>query len=247
MPDLTQRQRQILKHLVEEYMSTAEPVGSGTLEKKYSIGASPATLRNEMVKLTQLGFLKKPHTSAGRAPTPMGLRLYVHELMKEQELSVAEEVAVKEKIWDYRNEFEKLLREATRNLASRTKNLALSATRDGALVAAGTCHILEMPEFYDIDVTRNLLSLLDRSEYFTKLIEKFVGDEDIHVLVGDDLGSDVSGSYGFVFRRFHGQEDQEGVIGVLGPARLNYPYIIPTVRYFSDLIDELSEDLVKHS
>jgi heat-inducible transcriptional repressor len=245
MSDLTQRQRQILKHLVEEYMNTAEPVGSETLEKKYNIGASPATLRNEMVKLTDLGFLKKPHYSAGRTPTPIGLRLYVSELMKEQELSVAEEVAVKEKIWDYRNEFEKLLREATRSLADRTKNLALTATKEGDLISSGTCHILEMPEFYDIDVTRNLLSLLDRSDYFTKLVEKFMDDEEIHVLVGDDFGSDVSGSYGFVFRRFH-SKDQEGVIGVLGPARLNYPYIIPTVRYFSDLIDELSQRLTKH-
>jgi len=243
MPELTDRQKQILKHLIEEYMNTAEPVGSETLEKKYNLGASPATLRNEMVKLTQLGFLKKPHTSAGRAPTPMGLKLYVKDLMKEQELSVAEEVAVKEKIWDYRNEFEKLIREATRNLAERTKNLALVATNEGDLYSAGTCHILEMPEFYDIDVTRNLLSMLDKSEYFEKLIEKFIDDTDIHVLVGDDFGPDTYSSYGFVFSRFHGGQSGEGVIGVLGPARLNYPYIIPTVRYYSDLIEEMAEQL----
>lgn len=244
MPDLTQRQQHILKSLIEEYMNTAEPVGSETLEKKYSLGASPATLRNEMVKLTELGFLKKPHTSAGRTPTSLGLKLYVDELMKEQELSIAEEVAVKEKIWDYRNEFKKLIREATKSLAVRTKNLALSATNDGDIYSAGTYHILEMPEFYDIDVTRNLLSLLDRSDYFEKLISKFMNDEDIHVLLGEDFGTDMYASYGFIFRRFHAG-DQEGVIGVLGPARLNYPYIIPTVRYFSDLIDEISENLVR--
>lgn len=242
MPDITDRQRQILKHLIEDYMNTAEPIGSETLEKKYNIGASPATLRNEMVSLTKLGFLKKPHTSAGRVPTPMGLKLYVNELMKEQELSVAEEVAVKEKIWDYRNEFEKLIREATRSLATRTKNLALAATDNGDIYSSGTCHILEMPEFYDIDVTRNLLSLLDRTDYFSKLIERFIDDEDIHVLVGDDLGSDVDANYGFVFNRFH-VGNQEGVIGVLGPARLNYPYIIPTVRYFSDVMEEIAKKL----
>lgn len=241
MPDLTERQRQILKSIIEEYMNTAEPVGSETLEKKYNLGVSPATLRNEMVRLTELGFLKKPHTSSGRTPTPIGIKLYVNELMKEQELSVAEEVAVKEKIWDYRNEFEKLIREATRGLAARTKNLALSATNGGNLYSAGTCHILEMPEFYDIDVTRTLLSLLDRSDYFEKLISKFMNDEDIHVLLGEDLGPEIYASYGFVFRRFHAG-DQEGVIGVLGPARLNYPYIIPTVRYFSDLIDEITRE-----
>jgi len=246
MPELTARQRQILKNIIEEYMNTAEPVGSETLEKKYSLGVSPATLRNEMVRLTDLGFLKKPHTSAGRAPTPIGLRLYVNELMKEQELSVAEEVAVKEKIWDYRNEFEKLIREATRSLAARTKNLAIAATDQGDLYSAGTCHILEMPEFYDIDVTRNLLSLLDKADYFEKLIEKFVDDEDVHVLVGEDFGADMYASYGFVFRPFR-SGDEHGVIGVLGPARLNYPYIIPTVRYYSDLIEEVAQELKEKS
>lgn len=246
MPDLTQRQRQILKNLIEEYMNTAEPVGSETLEKKYSLGASPATLRNEMVKLTEMGFLKKPHTSAGRTPTPIGLKLYVKELMKEQELSVAEEVAVKEKIWDFRSEFKNLIREATRDLAARTKNLALSATNEGDIYSAGTCHILEMPEFYDIDVTRNLLSLLDQSDYFTKLIERFIDDNEINVLLGDDLGADIYSGYGFIFSRFHGK-DQEGVIGVLGPARLNYPAIIPQVRYFSDLIEEMVQSLKKQS
>lgn len=242
MPDLTQRQRQILKHLIEEYMNSAEPVGSETLEKKYNLGASPATLRNEMVHLTELGFLKKPHTSAGRTPTPIGLRFYVKELMKEQELSVAEEVAVKAKIWDYRKEFQKLLREATKNLAARTKNLALSATSEGDLYSAGTSHILGMPEFYDIDVTRNLLSLLDRFDYFEKLMRSIVDEEDIHVLVGNDMGGDIYENYGFVCSQFK-IGDQGGVIGVLGPARLNYPYIIPTVRYYSGLIEEMVKNL----
>src|SRR4029078_3746500 len=103
MHDLTQRQVEILKSLIEEYIETAEPVGSETLEKKHNLSASPATIRNEMVRLTELGYLKKPHTSAGRIPTPNGMKFYVKELMKEKELSVAEEVAVKEKLWDYRD------------------------------------------------------------------------------------------------------------------------------------------------
>lgn len=241
MPDLTQRQRQMLKHLIEEYLTTAEPVGSETLEKKYNLGASPATLRNEMVKLTELGFLKKTHTSAGRTPTPLGVKFYIKELMKEEELSVAEEVAVKEKIWDYRNEFQKLLREATRELATRTKNLALATTNEGDMFSSGSCYILEMPEFYDIGVTRNLLSLLDRFDYFERLLRRVVEDDEIHVLVGDDMGPDAFENYGFVFSQFQVGDKHKGVIGVLGPARLNYPSIIPTIRYYGDLIEEIAK------
>src|SRR5512138_2781944 len=102
MVELTDRQIKILKVIIEEYMNTAEAVGSDTLDKKYNLGVSPATIRNEMVRLGDLGYLKQPHTSAGRIPTPLALKLYVTELMSPQELPVTEEVAVKERIWDHR-------------------------------------------------------------------------------------------------------------------------------------------------
>lgn len=98
MYDLTQRQIEILKQIVKEYIDTANPVGSETLEKKYDVGVSPATIRNEMAAMVKKGYLAKPHTSAGRIPTSKAMRLYVNELMKEKDLSVAEEVEAKEKV-----------------------------------------------------------------------------------------------------------------------------------------------------
>src|SRR5438067_2119145 len=109
MYDLSQRQIQILKHIVREYIDTAEPVGSETLEKKYDLGVSPATIRNEMAEMVRLGYLSKPHTSAGRVPTSKALKLYVSDLMKMRDLSVAEEVEAKEKVWDLRAREDKFL------------------------------------------------------------------------------------------------------------------------------------------
>src|SRR5258706_4787285 len=116
MHELTQRQVQILKSLIEEYIETAEPVGSETLEKKHNLSASPATIRNEMVRLTDLGYLKKPHVSAGRVPTPTGMKFYVNQLMKEKELSTAEEDSLQEKAWDLRERERDFLKEITRAL-----------------------------------------------------------------------------------------------------------------------------------
>jgi len=87
MHNLTERQIEILKAIIEEYIDTAEAVGSETLEKKRNLSASPATIRNEMVKLAEYGYIKKLHSSAGRVPTPEGMKFYVKELMKEKELS----------------------------------------------------------------------------------------------------------------------------------------------------------------
>ena len=66
--DLTDRQKSLLRAVIEKYIETAEPVGSETVEKEAKLGVSPATIRNEMVRLTSLGYLKQPHTSAGRIP-----------------------------------------------------------------------------------------------------------------------------------------------------------------------------------
>ena len=74
IPNLSERQIQILKAIIEEYIATAEPVGSETLDKKYNLGISPATIRNEMVRLTTMRLLNQSHTSGGRAPTPDALK-----------------------------------------------------------------------------------------------------------------------------------------------------------------------------
>src|SRR3989344_8762336 len=97
--DLSDRQKALLKAIIEEYIDSAEPIGSETIDRKHNLGVSPATIRNEMVRLTDLGYLRQPHTSAGRTPTSLGMRVFVTELMKEKELPVSAEVSIKEKLW----------------------------------------------------------------------------------------------------------------------------------------------------
>jgi heat-inducible transcriptional repressor len=242
--NLTQRQIEILKGLIEEYIKTAEPVGSETLEKKHNLSASPATIRNEMVRLTEMGYLKKPHSSAGRMPTPDGMKFYVHELMKEKDLSVGEEVAMKEKVWDYREQANRFLREITRSLAERTKTLAIATTDQGELYASGYSHILDMPEFYDIDVTKNLLEMLDKYDYVQSIFGRTYAEEEaeeVHILLGEDISSVLQGPYSVVCTNYTTPMHLKGAIGVIGPVRLNYTYIVPTVRSVGNLIEEIAK------
>ena len=236
--DLTPRQIQLLKAIIEEYIATAEPVGSETLDKKYNLGVSPATIRNEMVRLTEMKLLAQPHTSAGRSPTPMAMRYYVDHLMKSKDMSVADEVAVKDKIWEYRQEVDKLLREATKTLAEKTKMLALTATSDGDLYYAGAANILDMPEFYDYNLTHHLLATLDTPEFWWNLLEH---DTDVFdIMLGDEIDPKILLSQcGFVYEKFKSPH-VSGAIGVVGPSRLNYPVVIPFVRYMGGLIGEFT-------
>lgn len=238
--NLSERQIQILKAVIEEYVETADAVGSETLDKKYNLGVSPATIRNEMVRLTDMGFLKQSHTSAGRAPTPVALKYYVDHLMKQKDMSVAEEVAVKEKIWDYRQEVDKLLREATKTLAEKTKALALTATKDGDLYYAGAGNILDMPEFYDYELTHRLLASLDQFDFWWKLLDE--STDPLDVLLGEDMSTrGFLSQCGVVFHKF-ATPHVTGAIGVVGPFRLNYPHIVPVVRYMGGLIDEFASN-----
>lgn len=236
--DLTPRQTQILKAIIEEYIATAEAVGSETLDKKYNLGVSPATIRNEMVRLTDMKLLMQPHTSAGRTPTPEAMRYYVETLMRPRDMSVTDEVEVKEKMWDYRQEVDKLLREATKTLAERTKTLALTATAEGDLYYAGAANILDMPEFYDYDLTHRLFETLDQFDYWWKILKEHENLSDV-ILGDEDQERGLLSQCGFIYTKFSSPH-VSGAIGVVGPSRLNYPYIVPVVHYMGGLIGEFA-------
>ena len=87
---ISDRKKKILAAVVDEYIRTAEPVGSKHLAASAGLGCSSATIRNELAELVALGYLEQPHTSAGRVPTPMGYRMYVNELMQQQKYSLEE-------------------------------------------------------------------------------------------------------------------------------------------------------------
>lgn len=239
MTELTDRQVQILRAVVEEYSDTAEPVGSETLDRKYNLGVSPATIRNEMAYLVELGYLNQPHTSAGRIPTPAAIKLYINELMRERNLTVAEEVSAKEKIWEKRHDLGAVLRSATHELARRTGTIGVAVTDEMKLYHAGYSYILDLPEFYDIDVTRTVLSLLDEAREVMDIFRRAQGDREVHILVGDEIGVNYMEPVGIVYMDFETSK-RRGSLGIIGSTRIDYPYAVPLVRHFGHLIEELS-------
>ena len=98
--DLSERKLRILQAIISDFITTAEPVGSRTLSKKFDLGISPATIRNEMADLEEMGFLTHPHTSAGRVPSEKAYRLYVNDMMKKRELSKEEKDAIAKKLYE---------------------------------------------------------------------------------------------------------------------------------------------------
>ena len=115
--ELTDRKKQILKVVVEDYVRTAEPVGSKAIAAEMG-GVISATIRNELSDLTELGYLEQPHTSAGRVPSPKGYRLYVNELMERQRLSIAETERINQSLQMRMEELDRVISQAGRAVSS---------------------------------------------------------------------------------------------------------------------------------
>ncbi len=238
MANLSERQQQLLKAIVEEYIESAEPIGSEVIERKYNLGVSPATIRIEMVRLTEEGYLRQPHTSAGRTPTAMGMKFYISQLMKEKQLPVTAEVSIKEKLMPQRFKRERLLKEAVVALAKRCDMLGMATDNEEQIYWAGASNILDWPEFYDIDVTRFVLGLFDENPRLKEIIGSAVGSDPIHILFGEDMESEYLRSTSFVFTRYDLNPDNLGIIGVIGPARMNFALVLPYVKYVRNLLSE---------
>lgn len=240
MANLSDRQEELLKAVIELYVKIGEPVSSDLIEKNYDLGVSPATIRNEMVRLTDMGFLKQPHVSAGRIPTAMGFRLYIHELMKEKEVPVVDEVSIRQQVWDQRAQYNRMVQTATRALAKKCNMLAV-ALSNGDIYYSGAANILDLPEFYDIDVTRFVLSMFDELSILQQIISKAQGTDPLHIIFGEETDFEYLIPTSFAFLNFENPSGSQDVIGVIGPARLNFPVIIPYLRYIGQVLTEVGK------
>ena len=117
---LSDRKIQILQAIINDYIETAEPVGSRTIAKKYNLGISSATIRNEMSDLEEMGLILQPHASSGRIPSDMGYRLYVDHLMQQKELKPEEKKYLQSVVARDINQIDYLMEESAKALSLLT-------------------------------------------------------------------------------------------------------------------------------
>ena len=133
MSTISDRKKKILAAVVDEYVRTAEPVGSKAIAQTAHLGCSPATIRNELAELVNMGYLEQPHTSAGRVPTPMGYRMYVNELMDRQKLSLEETEDINRRLNQKLQELDDTIDNVSRLASQLTDYPALALTTRSAV------------------------------------------------------------------------------------------------------------------
>lgn len=125
MVELDERKRDILKRIIDDFIMTAEPVGSEAVMMKHRLKISSATVRNEMAALEELGYLRQPHTSAGRVPTEQAYRIYVDSMLEEEQVPAAERTQIRRSL--FAAEPERTVQHAAKALAAVTNFAAVVA------------------------------------------------------------------------------------------------------------------------
>ena len=336
--DLTERKKRILRAIIESYIQSAEPVGSKAIAASIDMEVSSATIRNEMADLEAMGLLEKPHTSAGRIPSPKGYRLYVNELMEEHKLSLQETQRINQALAMRMRELDRVLDQAGRVVSRLTNypafalssgmdkvtirrfdllmvehnafiivvmtdtnvvrnrlirlpsdlteaqlqmlNTLLNTTFTGLTLAeitpelmrvaqhaageayglislvvsfamevledagrssvhtAGANRILEHTEYQDVDKAHELLSYLDHDAELTQL-SGAMGDSDTKILIGPENVSDALKDTSVVMASYDIGDGMRGVIGVVGPTRMDYAKVTARLSYFAESLSKM--------
>ncbi|MDD3393296.1 MAG: heat-inducible transcriptional repressor HrcA [Anaerotignum sp.] len=171
---LNDRKVQILQAIINDYIETAEPVGSRTIAKKYNLGISSATIRNEMSDLEEMGFIMQPHASSGRIPSDLGYRLYVDHLMQKRELSFDEQKYLQSVISRDISQIDYLMEETAKIISALTSYTTFISEPVGQRARIKQIRLLPL------DMTSVLLVIVTEDNFMKNHVIKMgtVPDED---------------------------------------------------------------------
>jgi len=340
MENLSERSKKVLCAVVQSYINSPDPVGSRVVTKRYSFGLSPATIRNIMADLEEMGFLIQPHTSAGRVPTDMGYRFFVDSLVTERDQDANVEVLqdLYKKLESLRNDLESLLSETTRSLSVLShylgiamspmpetttlkrinllkykadkiaavlftdegliKNKVLSLDSEisqkdlnriaaypnlefsgftfdeirlkivremskekmrcdnlisramkicqdalcfpiSGLFLSGLSEVLELPDFADLKKIRELSKAIEDKHMIIKLLDKLSEFDGVQVIIGSENSMDEMKKLSIVASPCIEGERSIGVVGIIGPTRMNYAKAICIVENTAKFITRM--------
>jgi len=236
---MTPRQQKLLHAVIDEFIETAHAVGSVNLADKSHRGISPATIRNEMADLVELGFLMKPHSSSGRIPTNTGFKHIIDKLFDERDdYEVPQGSQIYEELFQHRFDRPILIKNTLKVLAKKT-NLVAFITTNKVIHFSGLANILKHPEFKKPSRLKRFLDLSEDYELLLKVFSNYQVSRPVQVLIGKETGLDKSDKIAVIFSKIQLYGDEEGYLSLIGPNRMNYSRIIPLFEFVSNSLSDV--------
>ncbi|MBI4280573.1 hypothetical protein HY628_00065 [Candidatus Uhrbacteria bacterium] len=230
---LSERQAQFLEAVIREYTKTAEPVGSGRLTEMVGHRVSPATARNELAVLEQDGYLTHPHTSAGRVPTEKGYRFFITHFLRRDE-GWAPDQAFLAELQRARRHFSLSLKTIAQRLAEETGEVALIGF-GSRTISSGLANLFAQPEFQDYGSAMRFFKMLDQVDEVMHNLEARLQDE-YAVYLGSE--NPFGQHCGMVLVRIRQRPAGEGILGLVGPVRMDYEHHLAVLETIRDVIEE---------
>lgn len=235
---MTERQVAILSSIIEQYAEVASPVGSVTLAKLFNV--SSATIRSEMARLEELGFITQPHTSAGRIPTDKGYRFYVNLLTQSDEQPGLPQFdrsarAIEARVSGTGQRADRAIRSAVDSLVDLTQNLGLATIGD-ELYLSGMGNLFSQPEFLGGANAQSVARLLDNLEPW---LREAAPNEPLNVFIGSENPIGKTSGATLIISRFRSPFSDNSYIGVLGPTRQSYARVMRLVRQTGAMLEEV--------
>lgn len=226
--NLTERQREILTAIIKEFMQEADEVGSLSLVEKYDLGVSSATIRNEMVKLMDLGLLEKSHISSGRLPTDQALRLYVTNILGRRQLSPLISVEIRQGI--YRDRFDKdiVIKSILDILSKETESLVFLVL-DEQVRYFGISQLFKYSEFKEIEKLKTIFSILEDDTYLRDMVNKY-SSSGVSLLIGGESGVKELTDCAIAFTKIPFWDENQAYVGILGSKRMDYSVVMPALN-----------------
>jgi heat-inducible transcriptional repressor len=234
---MNSRQKQVLSAIVELYTKTALPVGSQALLEHFEFPVSSATLRNDMVALEEEGFLYQPHTSAGRIPTDQGYRLYVEEMMGDEDLSREDQRRLQKELLVMKAKQVRTGRSTAKLLSALSGNLAVSGIigRD-EVYDFGMKELIEKPEFQEIDDLCRLVETLDSLDERLDGIMLKLKDGETHIFIGAENPISGIDNCSMIVAPYENKEGERGMLAIIGPKRMEYAKNKSLIEYMKKLL-----------
>lgn len=229
------RLQKILSIVIEEYTNSAVPVGSKILVDKYGLDMSSATIRNDMARLEEEGYLYQPHTSAGRIPTDKGYRFFVEEMMGDQSLSLGEQRKLQAEILKLKAQNNRLSRTTAKLLSSLSGGLAITANQED-VYDFGISELLSKPEFQEVDEFCKIAEVLDYIDENVETILKQVSDGETKIFIGQENPIKEISNCSMIVSPYQNKEGERGLLAIIGPKRMKYAKNKSLLEYVKKLL-----------
>ena len=230
------RRERILRAIIEEYVRTAEPVGSKYLCDQCDFDISSATIRNEMMVLEEEDYLRSPHASAGRVPTEKAYEFYLRNFVASKSGSRDSNKLRQSMVGAF--DGEAALRSLAKKLVDLSGETAIVAFDPRRSFYTGVANLFQKPEFRDLEVLRNLSAIVDRFDDVAEEIFDSISSEP-QVMIGKEnpFGEDMAA----ILVKYQLPNKVTGFLGLLGPLRMDYEKNIALIEEAKELLKENEE------